>query len=91
MHEMHKVHEGRGLSVKTCRRNYSKCTSCTTTARANLDSYSQTYSVFMINARNAPNARDKSMLRANTTNALGAQQLHELIWAVTVNLAVISL
>ena len=30
-------------------------------------------------------------LRANTTNALGAQQLHELIWAVTVNLAVISL
>ena len=91
MHEMHKVNEGRGLSVKTCRRNYSKCTSCTTTARANLDSYSQTYSVFMINARNAPNARDKSMLRANTTNALGAQQLHELIWAVTVNLAVISL
>ena len=78
MHEMHKVHEETGLNVKTCRRNYSKCTSCTTTARANLDSYSQTYSVFMINARNAPNARDKSMLRANTTNALGAQQLHEL-------------
>ena len=50
----------------------------TTTARANLDSYSQPCSVFTINARNAPNAREMSMLRANTTNAPCAQQLHEL-------------
>ena len=90
MHEMHKVHEGTGLSVKTGQQNYSKCTSCTTTKRANLDSYSQTYSVFMINARNAQNAREKSMIRANTSNALVAQ-LHELIWPVTLNLVEISL
>ena len=45
----------------------------------------------MINARNAPNARDKSMVGANTSNALSAQQLHEFIWTITLNLVEISL
>ena len=62
-----------------------------TAAQSNLGSYSQSRSVFTKNAPNAPNAPARSELRANTPNAQGARQLHEVILAVTVNLAVFSL
>ena len=50
------------------------------------NSYSQSGSVFTINARNAQNAPHSLELKAITGNEPGARQLHELIWTVTVNL-----
>ena len=80
-----KYTRGRGLSVKASRTSPN----CTTTAQANLDSYSQTYSVFTINARNAPNARDICLCYSQI---LQMHQVHDnctsYMTAVTVNLAV---
>ena len=42
------------------------------------------------NAKNAPNDPHRSELRANTLNAPGARQLHEVISTVIVNLSVFS-